>query len=331
MATLTKKFNFVSTEENWSATCASDVFWGWYHTRTGQRAPGTRTNPPLSTYGGSVRFFARGAIAATNNYMEWAGTWEDLGIPAGSTVTAVQGDYLYRWYLRGRRSSTIKCIAQFKQDDGWVGPFQFLDSGGSGLDTFSSEQFVIARGPDFGADFWIAYPQDPSYPHEQNVQSVTINTAGFGYVVNDVLTISDGNNDCTLNVDSVDGGGGITGLTILDRGTGYNPAGATFVLTAGGTGAGNIVDYTAGEYWRTEYPISETPASWGLVTGSNVGVPSGQQSSNSSIRFRINCHFPDESGYGDVNTSFLRVKVDHPTFTITYTPPANNSRFFRMF
>ena len=71
------------------------------------------------------------------------------------------------------------------------------------------------------------------------VTSVTVHTAGSGYSVNDVLTITQGNNSCRVIVNTVDGSRGVATVTILEPG--YNQtvtAGlATTVVPSGGTGA----------------------------------------------------------------------------------------------
>jgi len=67
------------------------------------------------------------------------------------------------------------------------------------------------------------------------VAQVLIDDGGSGYVVNDVLTIASGNNDCTLKVTSVSSGK-VTGLSIITTGSGYSE-GSGF-STTGGTGTG---------------------------------------------------------------------------------------------
>lgn len=316
MATLTKKFHFLTDTESWTGTTETDVFFGWYRTRLGGRRA-NRTNPPISTYGGSTRFFQRGAVGPTDNYAEWTGTWEDLGVPAGSTITAVNANYLYRWYMRSRSGHSIKSIAAFAGTDTWIGPFELRNSGGSLIDTWSTEKYAITRPQSLiGGDFyWPAYPYDP---YDRNVTSISVFNFGAGYTVNDVLTILGGHDDATIRVDSVDGFGGVDATTLLTGGTGY-VADLAGNGVSGGTGTGASFTLGITNYWRTEYPISETPASWGLATGTNITGLS--HASNTTVKFRINAHLPDETLL-PTNTGFVRLKFDHPTFTITYTPPA---------
>ncbi len=63
----------------------------------------------------------------------------------------------------------------------------------------------------------------------------TPNDGGTGYLVGDIVTIDGGNDDATFSVDSVDGGGVITAITLVDGGTGYHK---TSYPTTGGTGTG---------------------------------------------------------------------------------------------
>jgi len=59
-------------------------------------------------------------------YWEWSGTWEDLGVPSGSTVTAVNLDY--DW----------KCSVYSTGASSTYGPAELRDSGGSLLATIST-------------------------------------------------------------------------------------------------------------------------------------------------------------------------------------------------
>jgi hypothetical protein len=68
---------------------------------------------------------------------------------------------------------------------------------------------------------------------------VTVNTAGSGYAEHDVLTVvQTGGSLGTLHVDTVDGGGGVTAVTIVTPGSGYTVANglSTTVAPPGGTG-----------------------------------------------------------------------------------------------
>lgn len=66
------------------------------------------------------------------------------------------------------------------------------------------------------------------------VQSIEIANGGSGYVVNDILTIDSGNDDCTFKVLTVDESGTITDVILVNGGTGY--AVGNTIATTGGTG-----------------------------------------------------------------------------------------------
>lgn len=117
---------------------------------------------------------------------------------------------------------------------------------------YSSNNGVSVSGGS-GTGMIIDYTDDGS----GGVQSITIVNGGDGYVAGDVVTILDGNNDATLDVDSAtqiitgtglkvnytaQGIGEIVVETLLTAGTGYTTS--TQVPTTGGTGSGCIVNIT---------------------------------------------------------------------------------------
>jgi len=63
-----------------------------------------------------------------------------------------------------------------------------------------------------------------------------------GYIVGDVVTVTGGNADGTLTIDSVDTNGNVTSVSILSAGTGYTDT--VGVATTGGSGTGLTVDTT---------------------------------------------------------------------------------------
>ena len=79
---------------------------------------------------------------------------------------------------------------------------------------------------------------------QDSIATISINAAGSGYVVNDLLTITGGNGDALANVEAVDGSGGVTSISLYHRGatlgTGYSTG--TGVATSGGTGSGCTLD-----------------------------------------------------------------------------------------
>lgn len=111
--------------------------------------------------------------------------------------------------------------------------------------------------------------------------TVSINTAGSGYTALDVLTLTGGGNDCTVRVDAVDGGGGVTAITLLTGGTAYS---VTNYAVTGGTGADdariNVLTITV-EYYRTSAQSTANDSTqekigagaWAaLVAGSGIGA-----------------------------------------------------------
>lgn len=70
-----------------------------------------------------------------------------------------------------------------------------------------------------------------------NLRSATVKVAGSGYSVDDVLTVATGTGG-TFRVTTVDGSGGVTGITKTASGTGYSSVdgAATTVAPSGGTG-----------------------------------------------------------------------------------------------
>ncbi len=67
----------------------------------------------------------------------------------------------------------------------------------------------------------------------------TFLTAGVGYTAGDILTVTGGNGDALLEVDTVDGSGHITNFDFTDVGSGYTNG--TYSTTGGsGTGASFI-------------------------------------------------------------------------------------------
>jgi hypothetical protein len=104
-----------------------------------------------------------------------------------------------------------------------------------------------------GTGMIIDYTDDGS----GGVQSIVIVDGGDGYIAGDIVTILDGNNDATLDIDSAtqiitgtglkvnytaQGIGEIVVTTLLTAGTGYTTS--TQVPTTGGTGSGCIVNIT---------------------------------------------------------------------------------------
>jgi len=97
MATTTKTFTFDSTLESWVGNPATgDVAMS---RDTGDGSPGTGCL--------SARITGKNKNPG-ESYWEWTGTWEDLGVPAGATVTEVgtSPDNDYNWRCSEYTSGT---------------------------------------------------------------------------------------------------------------------------------------------------------------------------------------------------------------------------------
>jgi hypothetical protein len=79
------------------------------------------------------------------------------------------------------------------------------------------------------------------------VMTATPASPGVGYKANDVIKIT-GKRDsgtATARVDSVSANGAVEGITVLERGSGYNPAEFAHFATMGGSGQGLTLKLTA--------------------------------------------------------------------------------------
>jgi hypothetical protein len=154
MASLEKKFHFVSDTEGWVATLGNAnqaMAWQKPNHQTHQ------VNPILSGLGGSLKTVAKNNTPSSENYWKWQGTWESLGVPVGAIVTAVNADYLYRWKQRHKNNKANE--ASFTNTQTGAGPFEFRKADNTLIGTFSTRKFCIARGV---GNYWKAYPSgDP--------------------------------------------------------------------------------------------------------------------------------------------------------------------------
>ena len=75
------------------------------------------------------------------------------------------------------------------------------------------------------------------------INTMTLHTAGTGYVVGNIITISAGNNDASVKVLTIGSGGAVATFRINHSGTGYSVA--TNLSTTGGTGTGFKLNITA--------------------------------------------------------------------------------------
>jgi len=89
MATAVKQFSFNTDVEGWAGYATANVVCS----RSATEESGNDTNS------GAGALQTQLAVKGKNqpgNYWYWAGTWEDLGVPAGAIVTAVDIDYDWR-------------------------------------------------------------------------------------------------------------------------------------------------------------------------------------------------------------------------------------------
>lgn len=249
MSILIKKFEFVADTEGWVGTAQDLTIQAWFLSGKGHH----QNFPINTTLGGSLRTTAPHSNSSTENYWEWAGTWEDLGVPPGSTVTEVNLDYLYKWYAgQGRPGGSQyehnRSLQEFLGTDTGAGPAELRDNGGTLIGTFSSR--IDAIDHTLATTMWLTYPTSPDYP--------------------------------------------------------YSPAD------------------------HTDYPITDTPPSWGVANGSHITI---SQASNTRIRLRLSNLLPAmDSGWGRGDQHYLRFKNDHVVVTITYSSAGGDtSGLLKMF
>ena len=188
MATIIKEFNFVADDEGWLAnTSEATIDTGWFPPHGGHGHIGLsayKPNPLLGLVGGCFKFTAKQNTSQSKNYMLIAKTWEDLGVPAGSIVTNVQGDYRYKWDL-DYSGTLVKNInhAEFGGGDTNFGPFELLDDTNNVIDTFSGQYYAIDRGAGYSAPYWKNYPTGgPVYP-------ITYSDPGWGDAIGVNLSV----------------------------------------------------------------------------------------------------------------------------------------------
>jgi hypothetical protein len=175
LSSVVKTFQFVTDAEGWVPTVSEPVVSpgftpgvvaAWFPPHKGgtvNHHNSMRADPPLSLWGGCLRMTQRShETPASNNYWEWAGTWEDLGVPAGQTVTAVEAEYLFRviCYSTYKHQSYI----EFGAASCGSGPFELLDDDEVLVGTFSTRQFAPARNNEEG--LWRRWPVSPAWPYD---------------------------------------------------------------------------------------------------------------------------------------------------------------------
>lgn len=93
-------------------------------------------------------------------------------------------------------------------------------------DTDNSKDILIAVHGDSTLESWsggIGVIASTQAPVAGTVNVSAIAAAGSSYLVGDNLTVAGGNGNFTLVVSSVNGSGGVTGVTVTNPGSGYSP------------------------------------------------------------------------------------------------------------
>ncbi len=326
-----KEIHFATDAEGWSPTAGDGQIWqAWYpqHKRKRGVTPNPshpRNSPPLSTMGGCLRTTVKRNAPQTSNYWERTCTWEDLGITPGATVTSVQGDYLWRVVLYGKKHDRDSDATWTASGGGGSGVFSISGSGDG------ADQDYDYNGTINGRDAYIGL-SDSHY---------TVDFNGSEYeVLNGANLWYDGQSGSSpanpweeTSWKQVNGHGDIT-LTP----NGSNPLGSgPFELHQG---CGGLIDtFSAIDYAPARssggdlaYPLSGgdnsvsfTMAAWRHVVGTNVSVPGGYQPSNSSIRLRLRCALPATE---DAQQKWIRFKQDYVKLTMTYMSTDTTKFFF---
>lgn len=146
--------------DGWSAVpVTGDVQMSWQKPRNTSLRP----SPPISLLRGKLRTTAMCGAASGQSQWERVATWQDLGVPAGKTVTKVRASYLFRYYMKPWTASAAQMRnADFLEGDSGSGPFEvYRNTGGlPAVATLSDFQPCIQR-PSGGhgmATYWYADP-----------------------------------------------------------------------------------------------------------------------------------------------------------------------------
>jgi hypothetical protein len=169
------------------------------------------------------------------------GPWTIYGVQQQTIVfTADGGDCAY--IFNGEETTAIAFDAVA---DDYTAAFEALPSVGAGNMPFSGNPGALDCVIDDSIiPTLITTGTNNLTLGDGHLTAAATNAGGVLYQVNDALTVAGGNGDATLNVDSVDPGGIITGVSITAPGTGYTTANG--VASSGSvTGTGATFDITA--------------------------------------------------------------------------------------
>jgi len=125
MATVTKRFSFNTDLESWTSSVGAG-------TTASRSTTEESTNDTNSGNGAlSLRIYGKSKTNA-GNYWIWSGTWENLGVPSGNVVTAVNVSYDWRCSEFATGTGTNR-----------VGPCVLLSSSDITRATFSTAQSSV--------------------------------------------------------------------------------------------------------------------------------------------------------------------------------------------
>lgn len=219
-----------------------------------------------------ILFSHPASVIAQDDNLQWDRTIPQFKI-ANGTVGTVDGDSHFPLVITGNANTYVDAS------------IQNLSSGNS-----ASTDWIVSAdndNPSFTghyADFGI-YGSGYSPTNVGAVRGVTINTAGTGYTVNDVLTLVGGDNMATVTVATVGGGGSVTSVIIVINGTNYVVASG--LSTTGGTGTGCKINIIS----LIDFTLYSPNDGYVYTSGGNLVLGSD---ANALIKFHAN-------GFGAVN------------------------------
>ena len=122
-----KTFVFTGNAENWTyVPASSDDSGGWEEASLSLQTNVAGRNKTTSS---------------SDNYLYWQGTWEDLGVSSGNTVTSVILDYDWRCSIFSTGDYWNYGQAELRNSDGSVliGTFSAQSSQGTGTTSYATE------------------------------------------------------------------------------------------------------------------------------------------------------------------------------------------------
>jgi hypothetical protein len=190
MPTFQKIFTFSEGTEGWQGYPGNEAvamdFYKYkasYHNKC--------DNPPLSNIAGCLKTTAgfnnitQTYALSSENYWEWFGTWEDLGVIG--KILSVKLDYLYRWSApnRGRRLNPT-----WGEYEAGSGPATLRNSNGDIVGAFSDILYCPSRAD----GEWAGWPQDPNFPYpderpERTQKPITEIPASWGNMEGNTIEV----------------------------------------------------------------------------------------------------------------------------------------------